>query len=35
MTELQANTYLTKETEVVKHKAQKIGVLKEKGLGLG
>ena len=35
MMELQANTYLTQETEVVDHEARKLGVFIEKGLGLG
>ena len=35
MTELQANMYLTQEIAIVDHEAQKLGVFKEKGLGLG
>jgi hypothetical protein len=35
MLELQANMYLTQETAVVGHKAQKLGVFIEKGLRLG
>jgi hypothetical protein len=35
MTALRANTYLTQETEVVDHKAQKLGGFIEKDLGLG
>jgi hypothetical protein len=35
MTELRANMYLTEETEVVDHKARKLGGFIEKGLALG
>ena len=35
MMELRANMYLTQETMVVGHKAQKLGFFIEKGLGLG
>jgi hypothetical protein len=35
MVELWANTYLTQEIAVVDHKARKLGVFIEKGLGLG
>ena len=35
MMELQDDMYLTQETAVVGHEAQKLGVFIEKGLGLG
>ena len=35
MTELRADMYLTQEIAVVGHEARKLGVFKEKGLGLG
>jgi hypothetical protein len=35
MKELRADTYLIKETVVVRHKARNLGVFVEKGLGLG
>jgi hypothetical protein len=35
MTELRLHTYLIQEIVVVGHEDQKLGVFKEKGLGLG
>jgi hypothetical protein len=35
MTELWADTYLTQEVAVAGQEARKLGVFKEKGLGLG
>jgi hypothetical protein len=35
MTELRGDTYLTQETTVVCHEARKLGIFKEKVLGLG
>jgi hypothetical protein len=35
MMEIQADTYLTQEIAIVDHKARKLEVFKETGLGLG